>query len=126
MWRSRLNLAGDIGRGALSGGVGALAGALFENPWAGGAASSLVNDGLNSLMGENVSPGDAVVNAVTGAATGGIAHWAVPNGPGGWNFNKWTSPRTFGPKAMQEYAREALSDGANTAIHTAGRNCGCD
>jgi RHS repeat-associated protein len=120
------DLAGDIGRGALSGGVGALAGALFENPFAAGAASSLVNDGVKSLLGENVSPGQAVGNAVQGAAFGGFADGLVPNGPGGWNFNKWTSPRTFGPKAMDEYAKEGISDGTNTATNLAGRNCSCD
>lgn len=65
-----------------------------------------------------------------GAATGGAAEMLGPSVRGGWNFNPFTSPRTFGPRAMQEYSRDAISGamgtGASMGNSLAGRkNSGC-
>ena len=116
-------LAGDIGRGALSGGVGALVGAAFENPWLGGAAANATSDLINGAFGEPTSPTDVLIDAGQGALFGGLAHGLVPEGPGR-PINKWRSPRTWGPKAMDEYRREGISDELNTLTNMA-RKCGC-
>lgn len=41
--------------------------------------------------------------AGAGAVGGAAAGYAFPNGPGGWNFDPWNSPATWGPKAQQLY-----------------------
>lgn len=117
-------LAGDIGRGALSGGVGALVGAAFENPMIGGAAANATSDLINGAFGEPTSPTDVLIDAGQGALFGGLAHGLIPEGPGR-PIDKWNSPRTWGPKAMNEYRREGLSDDLNTVTNLA-RKCGCN
>ena len=67
-------------------------------------------------------------DVMLGAATGGLAEALGPSVRGGWNFNPFTSPRAFGPKAMQEYARDGLSGAMGTGAsmaQSAGRGCGC-
>ena len=65
-----------------------------------------------------------------GAATGGFAEMVGPKVRGGWNWNPFLSPRTFGPKAMQEYTRDAISgamgSGASMANSAARGKCGCN
>jgi RHS repeat-associated protein len=119
---SGLKLLGDIGRGALGGAAGALTGLATDSPVLG----SLVNDGVNALLGGHVSPEEAANNAVTAAVIGPIAEAIGPEVRGGQNFNPWTSPRTWGPKATQAYTNEFNNDAMNTAAHMAGRSCSCD
>ena len=115
------DLAKDIGRGFVSGGLGSLAGLATENPMVG----SIVSDGVNAALGGHVTPGDVLINAGTAGILGPLGEAMTPEVRGGWNFNPWTSPRTWGPKATQAYTH-AINDGAlNTAAHL-GRSCGCD
>lgn len=118
-------LAGDVGRGAIAGGVGALAG-LFTgfasaNPFLGGAAGGAVYDTTNLLLRPSswghfgIDQGlDTVGDIELGAATGGLADMVGPTVRGGWNWNPFRSARTFGPKAMQEYSRDAISGSVGT------------
>lgn len=131
-------LLGDIGRGAAAGGIGALAGLgtgfASGNPFLGGAAGSGAYDVVNTtLEGKWGNFGfqqglDMVGDIELGAATGGFAEMVGPRVRGGWNFNPFRSPRTFGPKAMQEYSRDAISGamgtGASMVNSLAGRKDG--
>jgi RHS repeat-associated protein len=118
-------LAGDVGRGAVAGGVGALVGLYTGftsgSPFLGGAAGSAAYDATNLLL----QPGswgnfgyqqglNTLGDIELGAATGGAAEVFGPSVQGGWNFNPFTSPRTLGPKAMQEYARDGISGAMGT------------
>jgi hypothetical protein len=73
--------------------------------------------------------GEMAGNTLWGAATGGVAEVIGPVVRGGQNFNPWRSPRTFGPKAMQKYAQDAITDTLGTEqsmVNTKGRGkCGC-
>jgi RHS repeat-associated protein len=118
-------LAGDIARGALSGGVGSVAGLVTDNPWIGGAAANAVNNIVDSgLQGKWPDPTSVVIDAGQGALYGGLAKGLIPEGPGR-PVNMWKSPRTWGPKAIDAYRREGLSDDLNTVTNLA-RKCGCD
>lgn len=122
-------LAGDIGRGALSGGLGALvgfgAGIATDNPYIGGAAGGATSNIVDSvLQGKWPDPASVAVDAGQGALLGGLADGLIPEGPGR-PINKWSSPRTWGPKAMNEYRKEGISDDLNTVTNLA-RKCGCD
>ena len=54
----------------------------------------------------------------------GLAKIMIPESPGR-PINIWKSPRTWGPKAMDEYSREGMSDDLNTVTNLA-RKCGCN
>lgn len=69
------------------------------------------------------------LGAALGGLAGGVAEDLIPNGPGR-SANPWRSPRTFGPKALQHYARDIAGAGVGTAVgagvsNVAGTNCGC-
>jgi len=122
-------LAGDIGRGAVSDGLGALAGLgagiATDNPYIGGAAGGATSNIVDSvLQGKWPDPASVAVDAGQGALLGGLADGLIPEGPGR-PVNMWKSPRTWGPKAMDAYRREGLSDDLNTVTNLA-RKCGCD
>ena len=122
-WRKRL------GVDRLLGGLGAVAGLWteleIENPFAAGAMASATYDATNKFLGGNVSLGQAAEDTATGAAFGGIAADAVPTVRGGWNFNPWTSPRTFGPKALQLYGQETVGHVLDMSKNSSGKHCGC-
>jgi hypothetical protein len=65
-----------------------------------------------------------LIDAGQGALFGGLAKGLIPEGPGR-PINMWKSPRTWGPKAMDAYSREGLSDDLNTVTNLA-RKCGCN
>ena len=123
------NLVGDVARGMASGAAGALVGLATApelGPSGGAMAGSLASDGVNALLGGHVSPDEALSNAATAGVLGPIAEALGPEVRGGQNFNPWTSPRTWGPKATQAYMNENTNDAMNTAAHMAGRDCGCN
>ena len=124
-------LAGDIGRGALSGAAGALTGLFVAtytgNPWAGGAAGSAASDLTNGAFGGEFSWSGTAKNAAIGGIIGGVgagAAEALLPVRGGSNFNPLTSPRTFGPKAVQFYAGEVNSHALELGKES-GSDCGC-
>jgi RHS repeat-associated protein len=109
------DLAGAIGRGAVAGGVGAVAGLgvgllTGGNPFAAGAAAGFSNDVVKYALGGGGSVQQTVVDTVVGGAFGVAAEALGPEVNGGQNFNPFTSPNTFGPKATQAYAQEAIGD----------------
>ena len=122
------DLAGDILRGAVAGGVGSVAGLATGlatgNPFAGGAAGAFANDVTKAALGGGGSVGQTVEDTVVGGAFGVVgedfAEGAFPV-RGGQNFNPFTSPRTFGPKAVQAYAGEGASDALGAANDLSGR-----
>lgn len=123
------DLAKDVARGALSGAAGSLVGLAATpelGPSGGAMAGSLASDGVNALLGGHVSADEAITHAATAGVIGPIAEAIGPEVRGGQNFNPWTSPRTWGPKATQAYTNENTSDAMNTAAHMAGRDCGCN
>jgi RHS repeat-associated protein len=122
-------LAGDIGRGAVSDGLGALAGLgagiATDNPYIGGAAGGATSNIVDSaLQGKWPDPASVAVDAGQGALLGGLADGLIPEGPGR-PVNMWKSPRTWGPKAVDAYRREGIGDELNTVTNLA-RKCGCD
>jgi RHS repeat-associated protein len=122
-------LAGDIARGAVSNGLGALAGfgagIATDNPYIGGAAGGATSNIVDSvLQGKWPDPASVAVDAGQGALLGGLADGLIPEGPGR-PIDKWNSPRTWGPKAINEYRKEGISDDLNTVTNLA-RKCGCD
>lgn len=132
-------LVGDIGRGFAAGGLGGLAGLAVGfytgNPYLGGGAGSGTYDVVNTTpkggwesFGFNQGL-DMVGDIELGAATGGFPEMVGPSVRGGSNWNPFLSPRTFGPKAMQEYSRDAISGSMGTAASMAnsvGSNCDCN
>jgi len=122
-------LAKAIGRGSFAGGLGAVAGLATElgseNPYAAGAMASTTYDATNSFLGGNVSFGQTAKDAAAGAVFGGFAAEVVPAVRGGWNFNPWTSPRTFGPRALQLYGQETIGHALDMLKGSNGKSCGC-
>jgi RHS repeat-associated protein len=124
-------LAGDIGRGAASGAVGAVAGlaaaVLSDNPFVGGAAGSVAFDVSISALGGGFNLAstaeDAAFGAVFGGVGEGLAQELLPV-QGGSNFNAMLSRRTFGARAGQLYGGEAISHGLNLGKDP-GSDCGC-
>jgi RHS repeat-associated protein len=108
------DLAGDIGLGVVSGGVGAIVGlgvGLAGGPLAGGAAAAATSDLTKTLLGDRQSFGSIEDDIFIGAALGPVAESLGPEVRGGKNFNPFFSPRTLGPKAWQSYTNEFTSDG---------------
>ncbi len=118
------DLAGAIGRGAVAGGVGAVTGLgvglLTGNPFAAGAAAGFSNDVVKYALGGGGSVQQTVVDTVAGGLFGGAAEALGPEVIGGQNFNPFTSPNTFGPKATQAYAQEAIGDAFGAAKDLSG------
>jgi len=120
----------DAARGALSGGVGAVAGLAAglatDNPYIGGAAASAATDVVDSITHwELPSLTKVAIDIGQGAALGGLAEELVPAGPGR-PVNMWKSPRTWGPKATEKYRQEGMGDLLNTVTNLV-RKCGsCD
>jgi RHS repeat-associated protein len=121
------DLAADVGRGFAGGAVGSLVGlavgGLTENPFLGGVAGSEAADLTKAALGGGLNPDEFVQNALVGGVLGPVSEALGPEVRGGSNFNPWFSPRTFGPKATQAYAREAIADVDNAAFDQ-GRNAG--
>src|SRR5213594_1309567 len=64
-------------------------------------------------LGGHVSPANALVDVTFAALTAGIGDKLLLATRGGWNFNRWTSPQTFGPKALREYELAELGYAAD-------------
>ena len=123
---SAADIALAAARGAIAGGVGSVAGlwaagavaaaagagtaATLGAAAVGGATAGAVSDGVKWGLGGGGSIGETLVDTVTGAAFGAVASWLGPVVRGGQNFDPFTSPRTFGPRAGQAYANEANGD----------------
>ena len=92
------------------------------NAFAGGAVGAAFDDATTGALGGHVSwrqfAGDTAVGGVFGFAAEGLA----PAVRGGSNFNPFASARTFGPRAMQAYAAEAIADAFGVAEALAGHN----
>lgn len=119
------NIALAAGRGAVAGGVGAVAGLgvgllTGGNPFAAGAAASFSNDVVKYALGGGGSVQQTVIDTAAGGAFGVVAEAVGPEVVGGQNFNPFTSARTFGPKATQAYANEATGDALGAAKDLAG------
>ncbi|HME72643.1 MAG TPA: RHS repeat-associated core domain-containing protein [Myxococcota bacterium] len=128
-----LDLAAAVGRGALAGGVASLTGLIAavatESPIAAGAAGAFTFDAANGVLGGDFNPEQAAVDTAWGAALGPVAEELTPAVRGGWNFNPFTSTRTFGSKALQLYTGEAISqtlDASKDLPDTSEEKCGCD
>jgi hypothetical protein len=124
---SGLNLVGATARGAVAGASAATIGlvvGLASGPLWGGAAAGATYDVTNGLFGGQFSWSETAWDTVTGAAVGWIAGGVVSKVSGGWNFNPWTSPRTWGPKALQLYKQEAVAHTLDVA-KDAHNGCGC-
>jgi hypothetical protein len=127
------NFTKAVGRGALAGGLGALAGLGVGviNPYLGGAFGAAVYNGVNYELGAQVTPAQALVDVVFAGATAGLASKFLSPVRGGWNFNPLKSPRTFGPQAVRLYELEGLGHATDLLLKDelpdlSGRgNCGC-
>jgi uncharacterized protein RhaS with RHS repeats len=124
-------LAGATGRGAVAGSISALTG-LFagllsgDNPFVGGAAAGGTYDLVNGALGGEFSWEQTAEDTAIGGAFGGLASRLVPRVQGGWNFNPWRSPRTWGAKATQLYSQEVIGHGLDQAKEKVSSNdCGC-
>jgi len=123
-------LAGDIGRGALSGAAGALTGLYVSvttgNPFIGGAAGSVAGDLVNGALGGGFNASQMAQNAAIGGALGVVGETVgdMVRVRGGQNFNPLTSPRTFGPRAIQIYAGEVTNHAAEAGAGGES-DCGC-
>jgi RHS repeat-associated protein len=122
------DLAGDVLRGAVAGGVGSVAGLATGlatgNPFAGGAAGAFANDVTKAALGGGGSVGQTVEDTAYGALFGAAGEEAAEGllpVRGGQNFNPFTSPRTFGPKAVQAYTGEGISDALGAEKDLSGR-----
>jgi RHS repeat-associated protein len=127
-----VRLAEAIGRGMAAGAAGAMTGLLVEpfDAFAAGAAGGAAYTAVNSwLQTGHVDWSQVPLNAAIGGSAGAFAEDWIPNGPGR-SVNTWESPRTFGPKAIQHYARDIVGAGVGTGLgaavnQMAGTNCGC-
>jgi hypothetical protein len=124
------DLATAIGRGAVAGGVSALSG-LFagllsgDNPFVAGAVAAGTYDLSLGALGGEFSWGQTALDTSLGAGIGGVASRVVPVVRGGWNFNPWSSPSTWGPKARQLYQQEAVGHALDQAKESGANDCGC-
>jgi RHS repeat-associated protein len=118
-------VVGGVGRGAVSGAAGTAVGLAVGfgtgNAFAGGAAGAAVNSIVNGALGGNFSWSQFASDTALGGFFGSAAEAFGPTVRGGSNFNPWTSPRTFGPKAAQAYANEAAADAFGAAKDLGGR-----
>jgi hypothetical protein len=108
--------------GPVAGGVGAVAGLATGlatgNPFAAGAAAGFFSsDVVKYSLGGGGSVQQTIVDTAVGGAFGGAAEALGPEVTGGQNFNPFTSPQTFGPKATQAYAQEGIGDALACLIH---------
>ncbi len=124
------DLASDIGRGitagAVSSVVGLAVGFFSENPALGGAAGSETYNLINSIGGPPIDPVEFAVDAAMGAGMGMAGEFLTPAVRGGWNFNPFKSPRTYGPKAMQQYTDSGIENSLNLGYEAgklAGKGC---
>ena len=123
-------LAAATGRGALAGAGAALSGlftGLFtDNPFVAGGAAGGSYDLINGALGGEFSWGGTAVDTGLGAIAGRVASGLTGPVRGGWNFNPWTSPRTWGAKALQLYQKEAYGHALDQVKGQAGESaCAC-
>ncbi|HEV2990987.1 MAG TPA: RHS repeat-associated core domain-containing protein [Candidatus Angelobacter sp.] len=110
------DLAKAIGRGALAGGVGSVVGlwaAAGLGPAGGGAVASITSDVINNAFTGDWNGTEMARNAAIGALSGGLADRYGPVVRGGSNFQPFSSPRFWGPRAQQAYRNENASDALN-------------
>lgn len=134
-------IAGGTGTGILAGltGIGAgqlvgealaptigsgLAGQLL-NGAVGGAVGGAIDTGVNEGINGNLSAQCVIEGAADGALLGAAGVALGPVVQGGQNFNALTSPRTFGPRAIQAYDQAAISGGLGLAVSLSGRKNAC-
>jgi RHS repeat-associated protein len=124
------SLAAATGRGALAGAGAALTG-LFaglvsgDNPYVAGAAAGGSYDLINGSLGGQFNWTQTFWDTGFGAVGGRVATGLVGPVRGGWNFNPWTSPRAWGPKAMQLYQNEAVAHAVDQAKQANEKACEC-
>jgi RHS repeat-associated protein len=127
------NLGAAFVRGFVSGAAGTLAGmaafAVTKNPYAAGAASGAVSQGLDQAISGQANPVALGVATAAGAVSGGLMNRILPTVG---RLPKLTLPRTaknFGPNSLrlvgQEGGSDALSGAAGLAVPSGPNSCGC-
>jgi hypothetical protein len=134
-WNVAAAAAGGAGAGILAGLTGGLVGgiafdagasAVAAGAWggaAGGAVSGFVGGEVNAANGGGTTQTQVLVQtaegAVVGAGAGAAGAGMSPTVQGGSNFNPWSSPATWGPRAWKLYTESAVS----AALCLAARKC---
>jgi hypothetical protein len=114
--------------GGLVGGIAFDAGlsTVAAGAWggaAGGAVTGFGSGEISAANGDGTTQAQVLLKTAEGAAAGAAAGAAGvalgPTVPGGWNFDPFRSPATWGSKAWQLYWQSAIS----AAICLASRKC---